>query len=76
MQVTIHAAKSQLSKLIDAALSGEDVIIAKGKNPVVKLVPVRSGAFKVGILKDQISSDIPDFLEPMNEDELRLWEGR
>ena len=40
MQITIHAAKTNLSKLIEAALAGEDVVIAKGAKPVVRLVPV------------------------------------
>jgi prevent-host-death family protein len=39
-KVTIHAAKTQLSRLIEAALSGEDVVIAKGDKPVVRLVPI------------------------------------
>lgn len=76
MQVTVHAAKTQLSKLIEAALSGEDVVIARGTKPVVRLVPVKSGAFEVGILKDRLPSDGPDFLEPLDEETLDLWEGR
>ncbi len=36
-QVTIHEAKAQLSKLIRRALEGEEIIIAKGKSPLVKL---------------------------------------
>lgn len=36
-QVTIHEAKTNLSKLIQEALNGETVIIAKGKTPLVKL---------------------------------------
>lgn len=35
----VHQAKSQLSKLIDEAISGSEVIIAKAGKPVVKLVP-------------------------------------
>ena len=38
IQVTIHEAKTHLSKLIRKALSGERVIIAKGKQPLVELV--------------------------------------
>jgi prevent-host-death family protein len=42
MEVTnIHEAKSQLSKLVDRALRGEDVIIARAGKPMVRLVPVR-----------------------------------
>lgn len=76
MQVNIHTAKTQLSKLIEAALAGEDVVIAKGSTPVVKLVPVRAGQFKLGLLEDVLTSDGPDFLEPLDEDELADWEGR
>ena len=36
----VHEAKTQLSKLIDAALRGEEVIIAKAGKPAVRLVPV------------------------------------
>lgn len=37
----IHEAKSRLSKLIEHALNGEEVIIAKAGQPVVRLVPIR-----------------------------------
>jgi prevent-host-death family protein len=37
----IHEAKSQLSKLVERALEGEEVIIARAGKPVVRLVPVR-----------------------------------
>jgi prevent-host-death family protein len=73
-QVTIHAAKTNLSKLIEAALRGEEVVIAKGSKPVVRLVPVVKGAFKVGLLKGKLGTG-PDFFEPMEEDDLDLWEG-
>jgi prevent-host-death family protein len=36
----IHEAKSQLSKLVERALEGEEVIIARAGKPVVRLVPV------------------------------------
>jgi prevent-host-death family protein len=37
----IHEAKSQLSKLVEHAMKGEEVIIAKAGQPMVRLVPVR-----------------------------------
>ena len=37
-QVTIHEAKTNLSKLIQRALQGEEVVIARGRRPLVKLV--------------------------------------
>ena len=75
-QVTIHAAKTQLSRLIEAALSGEEVVIAKGDKPVVRLVPIPQGKFKFGVLPPGSLGEGPDFLAPMSEDELAEWEGR
>lgn len=39
-QVNIHEAKTHLSRLIDAVLQGETVIIARAGKPLVKVVPV------------------------------------
>ena len=41
--IDIHEAKSRLSKLVDRALAGEDIVIARAGTPVVRLVPVRQG---------------------------------
>ena len=38
MQVNMHEAKSKLSQLVDAALSGESVTVARAGRPVAKLV--------------------------------------
>ena len=53
MQVTIHEAKTQLSKLIAAAERGEEVIIARRDKPVARLnaVDTRAGATRIGGLK-------------------------
>lgn len=75
MQVTIDDAQTNLSKLIEAALSGEEVIIAKGDIPAVRLVAVEKKRFRIGILADQLKGPGPDFFEPMDEEELALWEG-
>lgn len=40
-QVTIPQAQAQLSRLIQQALAGEDVVIIKGKKPLVRLVPAQ-----------------------------------
>lgn len=75
MQMTIHAAKTNLSKLIDAALKGEEVIIARGDQPVVRLVPVvAKKKFNFAVIPELVGTTAPDFLEPMTEEELRLWE--
>jgi prevent-host-death family protein len=40
---TIDDAKTHLSRLIEQACAGEEVVIVRGKTPLVKLVPVDSG---------------------------------
>jgi prevent-host-death family protein len=74
MQVNMHDAKTNLSKLVEAAEKGEEVIIARGDKPAVRLVPVTKSGFKFGVLPE-LKGTIPDFLEPMSEEDLRLWEG-
>lgn len=39
--VTIHAAKTNLSRLIEEVAAGEQVTIARGKEPVARLVPIK-----------------------------------
>jgi prevent-host-death family protein len=74
--VTIHEAKTNLSKLIARAEAGEEIVIARGKEPVVKLTPLaaRKGKRVPGRLKGLVN--IPDsFFDPLPEEELKLWEG-
>lgn len=76
--VTVHHAKTHLSKLIAAAERGEEVVIARGDKPAVRIVPFEQAAKverKPGRLKGLIAMD-DRFFEPLPEDELRLWEGR
>jgi prevent-host-death family protein len=76
MYVSIHQAKTQLSKLIAAAERGEEVIISRRETPVVKIVPVEPPNKRVfGALKGKISLG-PEFFDPLPEDELALWEGK
>lgn len=73
-QVTIHEAKTNLSRLIQAALAGEEVVIAKGKQPLVKLVVVpelrhqrRIGGAEgiVLYMADDFDAPLEDFSEYM-----------
>ncbi len=75
MLVNVHDAKSQLSKLIAAAEAGEDVVIARKGKPAVRLVPVKPGGFQFDTLANLVDA-VPEFDEPMGEDELALWEGK
>ena len=75
MIVTMHAAKTHLSKLIEAALRGEDVVIAKGDKPLVRLAPIAQSPFRIGLLAGRVPPGGPDFLAPAAEAELSAWEG-
>ena len=50
--ITVHVAKTQLSKLIARAEAGEEIVIARGDKPAVKLVPVKATAPEAGIKPD------------------------
>jgi prevent-host-death family protein len=56
MMTNIHQAKSQLSRLIERAVAGEEVIISKAGKPVAKLVPYaqKKRPRRLGLLKDKI----------------------
>ena len=73
----MHEAKTHLSKLVARAMDGEEIVIASGNHPKLKLVPVDSTPIvkrQFGSLKGKIS--VPDsFFDPLPEDELLLWEG-
>jgi prevent-host-death family protein len=73
--VTIHSAKTNLSKLIARVEAGEEIVLARGREPVAKLVPVRARTSKrrFGSMKGQIKIG-PEFFEPLPEDELKSWE--
>jgi prevent-host-death family protein len=77
MIVKMHQAKSQLSKLIAAAVAGEEVVIARGNEPMVRLTPVAPPAKQKrvpGRLKGMF--ELTDaFFEPLPDDELALWNG-
>ena len=73
--VTVHAAKTNLSKLIDLACQGEDVVIARKDKPVVKLVPIAMAIPKrqFGRYKGKFKLD-ETFFDPLPPEELDAWE--
>ena len=77
--VNIHAAKTYLSRLIDAAAAGEEIIIARAGKPVARLAPLadgkKAGKRVLGILGGTLN--IPDdFDAPLTDEELAAFEGR
>jgi PIN domain nuclease of toxin-antitoxin system len=74
--VTIHEAKTRLSRLIEEVLYGESIVMARGKNPVPKLVPLRSArpprkaggaAGSVVRIADDFDADLDAILDDRND---------
>ena len=72
---TIHEAKTNLSKLIEEACQGEEVVIARGAEPVVRLIPISDvkGRRKPGALKGKLQVGL-EFFEPFSDEEISRWE--
>ena len=75
-QVNVHEAKTHLSRLLDEAEAGEDIIIARGGKPAARLVPVgKDTPGIIGLLKDKITIS-EDFDDPLPDDLLDRFEGK
>jgi prevent-host-death family protein len=74
--VNVHEAKTHLSRLLEQAHAGEEIILAKAGKPYARLVPMTDAAptRTPGRLKGQI--DMARFFEQLPEDELAAWEAR
>ncbi len=70
--VTIRKAKADLSRLIQKACRGEEIVIARGKKPVVRLVALRDeqGNRKPGALKGKVFCP-PEVFAPLTDRELK-----
>lgn len=64
-------AKTHLSRLLDAALKGDDIIVARAGKPLVRLVPVDMPATRVLGFLDLPSPD--ERFAPLDETELAAW---
>jgi prevent-host-death family protein len=76
--VNIYQAKTQLSKLIEQAAGGQDVIIARGGKPVARLTQLQAAAprkIQFGLLKGKVKI-ARDFDAPMPDEVLGQFEGR
>ena len=72
---TIHAAKTQLSRLVERAENGEEVIIARGATPVARLTGLgpRKQGRRFGAMRGR-ARVTRAFFEPLPESELKAWE--
>ena len=72
--VNLHAAKTHLSRLVDEAAKGEEIVIAKAGRPVVRLVPVAAKSRRRGFgsMKGKIQIS-EDFDAPLPNDLARAF---
>jgi prevent-host-death family protein len=73
--VTIHVTKTNLSQLLKRVEAGEEIVVARGKHPVARLVPIQQpkGKRQFGAYKGLIGIG-PAFFEPLPPEELDAWE--
>jgi prevent-host-death family protein len=73
--VTIHDAKTNLSKLLARVEAGEEIVIVRGKTPIARLTPIHPSraARRFGAMKGIVGVG-PEFFEPMTDAELAEWE--
>jgi prevent-host-death family protein len=73
--VNMHDAKSNLSRLVEAARKGEPFVIARAGTPLVKVVPLEGeGVRRTGFLAGQ--SGLPEDFDRMGAAEIRaMFEG-
>ena len=76
LQINVADAKAKLSELLDRAVAGEEIVIARAGKPLARLVPVetkqprKKGAWRGWSIPDDV------FLEPMEPEDLDAAEGK
>ncbi len=74
MQVNVHEAKTQLSRLLELVEQGETVTIARRGKPVAELVLVRTSRFPLGAGRGgQLVPPGDDWWRPMTDQEVEDW---
>jgi len=73
--VNVHEAKTHLSRLLDQAHAGQEIILAKAGKPYARLLPLaaEAGHRRPGRLPGQLDSS---FFEPLPQEELDAWDPR
>ena len=74
IEVNVHEAKTQLSKLIRRVAAGESIVIARAGKPVAKLVPIEPAPKRVFGLDRGLFVVPDDFDDPLPGDVLAEFE--
>lgn len=75
--VNIYEAKTQLSRLVDQAAAGNEVVIARGGKPVARLARLTepNASIRFGVLKGRVKV-AADFDAPLPDEVIAAFEGR
>ena len=73
MQASVHEAKTNLSRLIEAVERGERVVITRHGVPAAELVPASRSQVRIGSMKEELRPPPDEFFEPISEEELADW---
>jgi prevent-host-death family protein len=75
VQVNVHEAKSNLSRLLELVEEGETVVIARHGQPVAELVPARrKTGFPFGIAREEpLAPDGDDWWQPLSDADAEDW---
>jgi prevent-host-death family protein len=74
LQVNVHQAKTQLSRLLELVEQGETVIIARHGKPVAELISAHRKGLPIGIAKQEPLVPAGDgWWQPMTDDEAEDW---
>ncbi len=73
--VNVHEAKTHLSRLLDEAHAGKEIILAKAGKPYARLMPLTAtpAIRQPGRLPGRLGAG---FFDPLPADELDAWESR
>lgn len=71
--INVHEAKTHLSRLLDKAHAGEEIILCKAGKPWARLVPLEQTRRRLGFVNGHVDDS---FFDPLPETELAEWDGK
>lgn len=70
--INVHEAKTQLSRLLDRAHAGEEIVLSKAGEPFARLMPLETPKRRLGFMQGKVDES---FFEPLPDAELDAWEN-
>ncbi len=71
--INVHEAKTHLSRLLDKAHAGEEIVLFKAGKPYARLMPLETPKRTLGCIKGHLDDA---FFDPLPDAELDAWEGK